>query len=198
LESPREFIVGTNDKCASVRIYEIIMRVHIKLTGRLYNEIIQDLVKPHPFAAERVGFVLGRMVSLENEGKQILLIGYYSIPDEHYIDDPTVGARIGSQAMAWAMAAAHQGRAAREGVFHIHLHDNEVPTGISRTDRADLPKLMPGFQSVSREAAHGILILSRNHGSGWVWLPGNNEAYNADSIQIIGAPVSIFNHEDLQ
>ena len=36
------------------------MKVEIKLTGSLYKKILRDLARPHPFAAERVGFVFGR------------------------------------------------------------------------------------------------------------------------------------------
>ena len=30
------------------------MRIEIRLNGKLYTEILQDLARPHPFAAERV------------------------------------------------------------------------------------------------------------------------------------------------
>jgi hypothetical protein len=167
------------------------MKISIKLKGSLYDEMIRDLMRQHPFASERVGFVLGRMGSLAN-GSMILLNRYHSIPDDQYIDDPTVGARIGSGAMTWAMQATYYGRAAREGVFHVHLHDCDGPTGMSRTDRSEIPSLIPGFQSVSRDAAHGILILSRNHGSSWVWLPGSKESQSVDTINVIGVPVGVF------
>lgn len=168
------------------------MNTYIRLTGKLYDDIFRDLRRPHPFAAERVGFVLGQITSITDDGKLILLTRYHSIRDEHYVDDPSVGARIGSEAIAWAMEAAYRGRTTRAGVYHIHLHDYDGPTGMSRTDRTEIPKLIPGFQSVSCTASHGIIILSRNHGSGWVWLPGDEEARRADSIQVIGVPVDVF------
>ena len=37
---------------------------------------------------------------------------------------------------------------------------------MSGVDARETPKMMPGFQSVGREAAHGIIILSLDHGSG--------------------------------
>lgn len=43
---------------------------------------------------------------------------------------------------------------------------------MSKTDRDEIPPMMPGFQSVGRDAAHGIIVLSLDHGSGWVCLPG--------------------------
>ena len=37
---------------------------------------------------------------------------------------------------------------------------------MSGVDARETPKMMPGFQSVGREAAHGIIILSLDHGAG--------------------------------
>ncbi|MGO9262140.1 MAG: hypothetical protein ACLQU1_38440 [Bryobacteraceae bacterium] len=168
------------------------MRIEVKLTGALYDRIMHDLVRPHPFAAERVGFVFARVASLADQGKLILLDRYHSIPDEQYVDDPAVGARIGGETITWAMQAVYYGRAACEGIFHIHLHAHNGETGMSNVDRDEIPKLIPGFQSVGREAAHGIIILSRDHGSAWVWLPGSKEVVHAVCVSVIGVPVGVF------
>jgi hypothetical protein len=167
--------------------------IKIKLTGALHAEILRDLERPHPFAAERIGFVTGRMGTLA-DGKLILLTGYRVIPDHEYIKDPKVGARIGSDAITWAMQAAYHGRPKREGVFHIHLHGHYGQTGMSGVDRREVPPMMPGFQSVGREAAHGIIILSLDHGSAWVWLPGQQESMEAASMAVIGSPIGVFDN----
>ncbi len=166
--------------------------IKIKLTGALHTEILRDLMRPHPFAAERIGFVCGRTGSLENDGRLILLTRYHAIPDAQYVKDPSVGARIGSDAITWAMQAAYHGRQAREGLFHIHLHGHRGETGMSGTDSREIPRLIPGFQSVGRNAAHGIIILSLDHGSGWVWLHGGQEPVQAVSVAVIGAPLGVF------
>lgn len=168
------------------------MRTEIKMMGSLYEEITGDLARPHKFAYERVGFVFGKLTSLSNGGSVVLLTRYHSIPDDHYVEDPTVGARIGSEALTAAMQAVYYGRPAKEGVFHIHVHDHLGETGMSGVDRRELPPMMPGFQSVGRDAAHGIIILSRNHGSAWVWLPCNTEPVYADSVVVIGTPIGVF------
>jgi hypothetical protein len=168
------------------------MKAKIKMTSVLYREIMTDLARRHPFAAERVGFVFGRIGSLADDSKLVLLTRYHSIPDSHYLKDRTVGARIGGEAITWAMQAVYYGRASREGIFHIHCHEHTGEPGMSGIDRHDLRNLMPGFQSVGRESAHGIIILSRDHGRGWVWLPGRKESIAADTIDIIGAPIAIF------
>jgi hypothetical protein len=168
------------------------MSVEIKLSGSLYRLIMADLARPHPFAAERVGFVFGRIGSLPNQGKLILLNRYHSVPDSQYVEDDTVGARIGSEALTWAMQSVYYGRAAREGVFHIHVHEHNGEPTMSAVDGRDLPNLMPGFQSVGREAAHGIIVLSLDHGSAWVWLPGSTESMRPNTVSIIGFPLRVF------
>lgn len=166
--------------------------IKIKLTGALHAEILRDLMRPHPFAAERVGFVSGRIGTLVNDGRLVLLTRYHSIPDDEYVKDRSVGARIGSEAITWAMQTAYYGRPTREGIFHIHLHGHRGETGMSDVDNREIPPLIPGFQSVGRDAAHGIIILSINHGSAWVWLPGQQESTQAASMAVIGIPIGVF------
>ena len=89
------------------------MKTHIKMTGELHASILQDLKRRHPFAAERVGFVFGRLGSLADGGRMVLLTRYHSIADDQYVEDNTVGARIGSDALTWAMQAVYHGRPAR-------------------------------------------------------------------------------------
>jgi hypothetical protein len=168
------------------------MSTQLKMTGLLRTEAISDLVRPHPFAAERIGFAFGRLAKLPDGGHLVLLTGYRSIPDNQYVQDDTVGARIGPEAMTWAMQAVYHGRTAREGIFHVHLHDHEGPTRMSQVDRNEIPKLMPGFQSVGPDAPHGFIILSVNHGSAWVWLPASTGGIEVDRISVIGTPIEVF------
>ncbi len=168
------------------------MTIAIKMAGSLYVQITADLSRPHAFAAERVGFVMGRMGSLPDGGKLILLNHYHPIPDAHYIPDPSVGARIGPDAMTAATQAVYHGRPFREGVFHIHMHPHFGQTGMSHTDAHEIPRMLPGFQSVGRQAAHGIIILSRDHGSAWVWLPAESNPLPAEIVSVIGVPLRVF------
>lgn len=168
------------------------MKVEIRIPGWLRAQIVQDLSRPHRFAMERVGFACGRTGTLANEGKLVLLNRYHPVADDGYINDSKVGARIGSEAITKAMHLAYHGRPGREGVFHVHLHPVSFGTGMSSTDREELPRLMPGFQSVGREAIHGIIIISEDHGSGWVWMPGRREAVVADIVSVIGSPLGVF------
>jgi hypothetical protein len=166
--------------------------MEIRLTGVLYDEILEDLQRPHPFAFERVGFVMGRMDTAGGRVEAILLTRYLQVPDDHYLDDPTVGARLGPEAMTAAMQAAHHGRATVEGIFHIHLHPRRGEPRMSTTDRAEIPALIPGFQAVGPEAAHGIVILSPNHGTAWVWPPRAAGPVQVEAISVIGNPMRVF------
>jgi hypothetical protein len=168
------------------------MKIDAKLSGSLHHLIIKDLTRPHAFAEERVGFVFGRMGSLADEGKVILLSRYHSIPDDQYVNDPSVGARIDRKAITWAMQAVYFARQTHEGIFHVHLHDLPGETTMSAVDSLEIPRLLPGFQAAGRDAAHGIVVFSRNHGSAWVWLPGHREPIVADSLSVIGAPIGVF------
>ena len=95
--------------------------------------------------------------------------------------------------MTWAMQAVYHGRPTREGIFHIHLHGCVGETGMSRTDAREVPPMIPGFQSVGRDAPHGIMILSLDHGSAWVCLPGSEATLvPCSSMSVIGSPVRVF------
>jgi hypothetical protein len=38
---------------------------------------------------------------------------------------------------------------------------------------------------------HGVIILSRDHGVGWVWLPSRKEPVVAGTISVIGKPLGV-------
>jgi len=111
-----------------------------------------DYARPDAAAPLRGGaswFVFARLGSLADQGKLISANHYHSIPDQQYIDDPALAPRTGSETMTWPMQAVYHGRAAREGIFHIHL-TAQRRDGMSNVDSDEIPKLIPGFQSVGR------------------------------------------------
>jgi hypothetical protein len=169
--------------------------LEVRLAGRLYRQIVEDLERPHPFAAERVGFVLGRTGSLAAGGKLILLTKYRQLPDNEYIRDPEVGARIGSESITWAMQAAYFGRKNREGVFHVHLHPHGGAPRMSTVDRQDTPELIKSFQNVSPLASHGAIIFSRDHGAAWILEPGDRELRAAGRLRVVAQPIGFFEGE---
>jgi hypothetical protein len=164
--------------------------IEIRLTQALYQGMKSDLARPHPFAAERVGFAVGRLVSATEDSRLLALSEYMPVPDRDYIDDPLVGARIGREALTAASHRIYYGRPRGEGVFHVHVHGDRGETGMSGTDARELPPLIPGFRSVGPNGPHGILIFSADHFAGWVWLPGEDEL-RIDKCSLIGAPVAV-------
>ena len=174
-----------------------LSEVEIRLSRPLYESVMADLRRRHPFAWERVGFLFGRPASAGSGVELVLLHRYHSIPDEHYLRDKSVGARIGQDAISQAMQDVYHGKAHRDGVFHVHLHDGNGEPSMSKTDVSGLPPMMPGFRGVNKEATHGIIILSSDHGVAWVWRPRQNGGARATRIVVAGAPMGIFEEEKL-
>lgn len=167
--------------------------IEVRLTRALLSRITADLRRPHPFAAERVGFAFGKLGDLGGGDRAVLLTRFLPLPDDHYLPDPEVGALIGEKAMESAMNEVFRVRDQREGIFHVHMHERQFgPTGMSRVDRRDVPRMIPNFASVSRNAAHGFIILSEDHGLAWVRPPDSRELVEADRIVIAGAPLAVY------
>ena len=162
------------------------MTLRVRIPSALLARVREDLERPHPFAAERVGFLT---TSLKQYDDEVLLIvtDYHSVADEDYIEDPTVGARIGERVIDAAITrAADDG----QGVFHVHAHFGSGLPRLSRTDRRELPGLVRPLRIVGKQQAHGIFLLSDDAATAWAWLPGGSEAVVPDMVSIVGRPMS--------
>lgn len=166
--------------------------IELRLTRTLLNTMLADLRRPHPFAGERIGFVFGALGTLPSDGTLVLLSHYTPIDDDHYEEQFGVGAYIGQSAMAKAMNDVYQLKEQRKGIFHVHLHDWPGPTNMSCVDEEGIPPMIPGFANISKDAAHGILILSEDHASAWCRLPGSKALDQVARVTVAGAPVAIF------
>jgi hypothetical protein len=147
------------------------MTATIRLPGRLLHAVREDLMRPHEFALERVGWIFAREAR-EARGELLLAFDYSGVADEHYIDDRTVGARINSAAIRRALE-----RALRSGdcVLHVHAHAHVGPPGFSPDDTEGLRELMPSFGAVAPHAIHGAVVLSDDRAAGRVWLPPSRD-----------------------
>jgi hypothetical protein len=143
------------------------MPITIRLPRALYEEVLVDLRRPHAHAAERVGFLYGRLIP--GEVAQVVMTRYVPVPDEQYVVDDTVGARINGDAIRAAMQGVLD---TSEGVFHTHLHEWPGTPVFSRTDNKDLPRLIPAFRAVGPTQATGLFLLSPDSAIADVWLPG--------------------------
>jgi hypothetical protein len=166
------------------------MSIIIRLTRKLYEEVLSDLRRPHAHAAERVGFLYGRLAQAPHP--LILMTHYSPVADERYVHDLDVGARIDGDAIRTAMQGVLD---TGTGVFHTHLHEWLGRPGFSVVDNRELPKLVPAFQAVGRGQATGLFLLSPDSAIADVWLPGAQRPQRAGRITIVGYPLQFLGGE---
>lgn len=154
------------------------MPIVIHLPRDLYHGVLADLRRPHTHAVERVGFLYGRLV----DGPLIVMTRYVSVPDEQYMVDDTVGARINGNAIRGAMQGVLD---TGDGVFHTHLHEWPGTPSFSRTDEEEMPKLIPAFRAVGPTQAAGLFLLSPDSAIADVWVPGVPGPERAAVIAIV-------------
>jgi len=113
---------------------------------------------------------------------------YNPVPDEQYIHDLDVGARINGDAIRAAMQEVLD---SGQGVFHTHLHEWPGRPAFSLVDNRSLPKLIQAFQAVGRAQATGLFLLSLDSVIADVWLPGVKWPERAARIVVVGYPLQI-------
>jgi len=167
----------------------------IKMTTALYAAMLQDLSRPHPHAWERVGFAYGKLSMTPGLVPIIYLYRYSGVEDERYLESDEYGALIDRYAILQVRQELRKRRGMHECAFHVHVHEHHGQPGLSKPDRQSLPSLIPSFQLMDPTGAHGLLVLSSDHGIAWVWLPGESQPCPARAITIVGAPMRVFQME---
>lgn len=166
--------------------------IQIRLTRALYDEARSDLRRAHSFAAERVGFLFGKLAESES-GPLVLLTAYEQLDDDRYIRDPYVGARIDSHAIRGAMQRVIT---RGECAFHVHWHDWPGTPRFSSTDSDELPRVVEGLRNAGPALAHGMFLFSNDQCAAWVWAPGEVSPSAASKISVVGFPVLLSQGED--
>lgn len=157
--------------------------MQLRMTQEIHQEMRNDLHRSHPFAYERVGYVFVRP-----SGDSILVVtGYESVPDEFYVNDKMVGARIDHRGIACAMKRADQNK---EGILHVHFHGGFGFPRFSRDDEADHPNFLRSFRNADPSMPHGFLLLSNDKMVARVWAPGNKSCTDIRRHTIVGLPLS--------
>jgi hypothetical protein len=169
------------------------MKVIVRIQQSLIDKIRADLSRPHPFAAERVGFILGRLDDAGPELAVVLMTQYLSLADERYIDDPRSGARIDSGAIRGAMQAVLDNN---QGAFHVHMHGWPGRPTLSRMDATEIPPVVTGLARAGPAHAHGIFLMHNVECAAWVWLSGATGPIMAQSVSVVGYPLLIFGRND--
>ena len=163
------------------------MRVVIRIPRSLLASVIEDLSRPHPLAAERVGFIFTRTSRAGPDQVIVLPVAYTPVNDKHYIDDPAVAVRINSD----AIRMAHQrSRDSGHGCLHVHMHHGSSRPWFSLVDLETLQGLSPSLRRMAPAAIHGGLVLAGARASGLVWAPGEAGPAEAD-VSIIGFPMRV-------
>jgi hypothetical protein len=142
------------------------MKTIFRTTDRFLADVRRDLARPHRFAAERVGFISIRAAST---AASLVLLGesYHPVADDDYIDDTSVGAMMGQEAIRKALNIA---LLQPVGMIHVHMHEHKGRPGFSPTDRREQLKFVPDFFKVRRQMPHGAIVLSHDQAIGRVWL----------------------------
>ncbi|WP_020467993.1 hypothetical protein [Zavarzinella formosa] len=156
------------------------MPITIHLPRALHQAILADLRRPHAHAAERIGFLYGRLAT--DSVPVILMTRYVPVPDEQYVVDHTVGARINGDAIRAAMQGVLD---TGDGVFHTHMHEWSGRPSFSPTDDDELPNLIPAFRAVGRDQASGLFLLSPDSAIADVWLPSARGPERASQITLV-------------
>src|SRR3989441_3753775 len=159
------------------------MKVLFKITSSLLKRVREDLVRTHEFAAERVGFLSWRAAKLRPRGLVILAHDYHPVSDNDYVNDSTVGAMMGSEAIRKALQFAYGNEV---GMAHVHMHDHCGSPCPSRTDLSETAKFVPDFWHVKPQMPHGAIIVSRDSISGRCWYPGRSKPVSISKLTIVG------------
>jgi hypothetical protein len=164
------------------------MSAMIKIVREVFERSLSDVHRPHPFAFERVGFLWGRVAPLDS-GKLVMINDYTPVSDTEYINDATVGARIGAAPIRMALQRALK---TGEAVFHFHVHSHRGLPTLSRTDASEMAPLIASFNAVTPTAIHGALIASTDSAGAWVWPAHTRQPYQVDSVSVVGFPAAIW------
>lgn len=162
------------------------MRIAFKLNRALLRQAHEDLARPHPFAAERVGFFTCRVGALGRGGWVILANEYHSVADDDYLDDPTVGAMMGPAAIRKAMQVALNQNAC---MFHVHIHAHRGKPRPSPIDLSESAKFVPDFFHVCPAMVHGHIVLSLDSMAGRCWHPGARAPLAISDFTVVGWPM---------
>ena len=154
----------------------------------MLDRIREDLIRPHAFAYERVGFIVCKVGRLVDDGWVLLAAEYLSVDDDDYVDDDSVGAMIGSAAIRKMMQIAYDEPYA---VVHVHMHEHYGRPAPSRTDVREMAELIPNFWHVRPNFPHVALILSLDSMAGTVWDPKTQKNTQIATARVVGFPMQL-------
>jgi hypothetical protein len=167
------------------------MNVVFRISRDLLKIVQRDLVRPHRFASERVGFLACRPGALGHDEVVILAQRFNSIADEDYVESDLVGAMMGSAAIRKALQIAHSDRMS---MFHVHMHEHFGRPSFSSVDLRESAMFVPDFWHVSPLHPHGALVLSKDSAMGLCWYPEVRHPLPIGEIVVVGTPMEVISN----
>ena len=159
-----------------------------KIQRRMLDQIHADLSRPHPFAAERVGFISCKVATLYAGNVVVLAQAYLPARDDHYEDDPSVGAMLKGAAFRTALQHSYR---SRTSMFHVHRHEHRGPPRFSQVDINEAHRFVPDFWKVQPSLPHGAIVLSHDRMHGLCWLPEHRAPLPFRNYTVVGFPTVI-------
>ena len=161
------------------------MRIVFKITKRQLDDVKTQLECQHPFAFERVGFLMCRAGLFEEGGIVVLAHSLHKVADDDYLDDPRAGATMGPHAIRKALQAAYNQQAS---MFHIHLHAHCGKPHFSRIDSEETARFVPDFWNVQPDLPHGAIVFSEDSAYGRCWIPSHKAPVAISQFDVVGLP----------
>lgn len=163
------------------------MNSEIRIPRSIYENTLEDLRRPHPYAFERVGFLVAKHSNAAGHTQIFLVADYLPLADERYIEDDSVGARIDGEAIRSAMQRILTDRVT---LLHVHLHDHYGLPTMSSTDRRETPPIIQSFCNVGN-LAHGLLVFSRNAAIAQIKASKTDNLSAVARISVVGYPLRV-------
>ncbi len=165
------------------------MKSYLKITESLLKSIKADLVRPHAFAHERVGFIYAGATRKNNGDILLLARNYTPIGDEDYVRDHRAGAVIGHDAIRKGLQRAYK---SRSSVIHIHTHGGFGKPEFSSIDLNSAYKFIPSFFNPIPQMPHGIMVLSNDSARGLFWFEPDRSPLYMNGFISVGTPYAKF------
>ncbi len=158
------------------------MRSSIRIASGDLSAMRADLARAHPFAWERVGFMVASAAAATD--RLLLLVrGYRPVADEDYVRSREVGAEIGSEAFRKALQWAYRPRSA---LIHVHTHHGRGKPEFSGVDLRSGFEFVPSFLTTVPRMPQGMLVLSDEAATGLLWLAEDRNPIAIDDFIQVG------------
>ncbi len=163
------------------------MKGILRMRSDVHRRLLDELRRPHTFAAERIAFCRLRLGNREGDTPIALVTDFWAVADDQYVDDPRSGARINSAAIRRAMQTILD---TGDGILHVHLHEVSGNPTFGTMDRAEIPRLVESFRDTDADRVHGMMVLSRDSAEAWVAFP-QSDLQPVSKITIVGKPIRL-------